>query len=229
MKKKPHAVAFDLDGTLVDTAPDLLAALEFALRSEDFPVPEDRDARNFIGGGARVMIERALLLQRIKAPQETVDRIFTRFLDFYEADIAAHSRVFPGVAEALDRLDAAGVTLVVCTNKIERLADKLLRAVSLRERFAFVAGGDTFTFRKPDPRHLTEAVLRAGGDPERSVMVGDSETDVLTAKTAELPVIAVSFGYTTIAPAALGADRLVHRFADVATEALALLGKSEAA
>lgn len=229
MQKLPPAVAFDLDGTLVDTAPDLLAALEAALRAEGFPVPKDDEARSFIGGGARVMIERALLIQKFKTPKETVDRIFRRFLEHYEADIAGHSRVFPGVVEVLDRLDAAGITLVVCTNKFERLADKLLRALSLRERFAFVAGGDTFPFRKPDPRHLLETIVRAGGDPARAVMVGDSETDVLTAKAAELPVIAVSFGYTTIAPAALGADRLVHRFADVASEALALLGESQAA
>lgn len=216
-------IAFDLDGTLVDTAPDLLRALDAALHAEGLNPPDDDKARNFIGGGARAMIERALAFHRVQPAKEKVDGMFRHFLHYYEQHIADHSRPFPGVTEALDELVRNGATLVVCTNKHERYAAKLLDVLSLADRFAFIAGGDTFTFRKPDPRHLLDAISRAGGDPAHALLVGDSETDVITARAAEIPVIAVSFGYTDIPPAALGADRLIHHYRDLSAAAGELL------
>jgi phosphoglycolate phosphatase len=222
-------IAFDLDGTLVDTAPDLLKALDFALETEGLNPPEDHEARNFIGGGARALIERALAFNRVQFGKEKVDAMFRSFLVHYEDHIADHSRPFPGVEHALTRLASEGALLVVCTNKHEHYAAKLLGELKIADRFAFIAGGDTFTFKKPDPRHLTDAIERAGGDPEHAVMVGDSETDVITARAAEIPVIAVSFGYTNIPPAALGADTLVHKFEDVPAAAMDLLGQRKLA
>lgn len=222
-------VAFDLDGTLVDTAPDLLRALDFALEREGLNPPDDHEARNFIGAGARAMIERALANMRVQFSKEKVDGIFRQFLIHYENHIADHSRPFPGVEQALVRLKDEGVLLVVCTNKMERYAAKLLGELKMADHFAYIAGGDTFSFRKPDPRHLTEAVLKAGGDTNRAVLIGDSETDVVTAKTAEIPVVAVSFGYTDIPPAALGADRLVHKFEDVPAAVMDLLARRRVA
>ncbi len=218
-------VVFDLDGTLVDTAPDLLRALDFALEREGLNPPDDHEARNFIGSGARAMIERALAHTRIQFTQEKVDAMLRQFLLHYEDHIADHSRAFPGVEVALAQLASEGALLAVCTNKMESYAAKLLRALKLADRFAYIAGGDSFEFRKPDPRHLIEAIERAGGNPECAVLVGDSETDVITAKAAEIPVIAVSFGYTDIPPAALGADRLVHKYEDLPVSVMELLAR----
>ncbi len=216
-------VVFDLDGTLVDTAPDLLRALDFALEREGLNPPEDHDARNFIGGGARAMIERALAHAQVKLSKEKVDGLFRQFLIHYEEHIADHSRPFPGLEAALSRLSEEGALLAVCTNKIERYAVKLLRELNLADRFAYIAGSDTFEFKKPDPRHLIGSIEGAGGNPERAVLVGDSETDVITAKAAEIPVIAVSFGYTEIPPAALGADRLIHKYEELTEAAMGLM------
>jgi phosphoglycolate phosphatase len=218
-------IAFDLDGTLVDTAPDLLKALDATLEIEGLNPPEAHEARNFIGAGARVMIERALAFNQVQFGKEKVDGMFSAFLSHYEDHIADHSRPFPGVEQALARLAAEGALMVVCTNKFERYAAKLLDALKLADRFAFIAGGDTFKFRKPDPRHLIDAIERAGGDTDHAVLIGDSETDVVTARAAEIPVVAVSFGYTDIPPAALGADALVHKFEDVPAAALNLLNR----
>ena len=218
-------VAFDLDGTLVDTAPDLLRALDFTLETEGLNPPDDHAARNFIGAGARAMIERALAHSQVHFGKEKVDRMFRQFLSYYENHIADHSRPFPGVEPALAKLADEGVLLAVCTNKMESYAVKLLRELGLADRFAFIAGSDTFPYKKPDPRHLTEAVAKAGGDLDRAVLIGDSETDVITAKAAEIPVVAVSFGYTDIPPAALGADRLVHKFEDIPAAAMELLAR----
>jgi len=218
-------VVFDLDGTLVDTAPDLLRALDFALEREGLNPPEDHDARNFIGGGARAMIERALAHTQVKFTKEKVDGLFRQFLVHYEEHIADHSRPFAGLETALSRLADEGAVLAVCTNKIERYAVKLLRELNLADRFAYIAGGDTFEFKKPDPRHLIGAIEGAGGNPDRAVLVGDSETDVITAKAAEIPVIAVSFGYTEIPPAALGADRLIHKYEELTEAAMDLLAR----
>ena len=218
-------IAFDLDGTLVDTAPDLLRALDFALEKEGLNPPDDHEARNFIGGGARAMIERALAHSRVQFGKEKVDAMLRQFLLYYEEHIADHSRPFPGLQHALARLADEGAILAVCTNKMERYAVKLLDALKLSDRFAFIAGSDTFAFKKPDPRHLVGTIERAGGNAECAILVGDSETDVITAKAAEIPVIAVSFGYTDIPPAALGADRLIHKYEDLPAAVMELLAR----
>jgi phosphoglycolate phosphatase len=222
-------IAFDLDGTLVDTAPDLLRALDFALEKEGLNPPEDHEARNFIGAGARAMIERALAHTQVKFGKEKVDAMFRQFLIHYEAHIADHSRPFPGLEQALTRLADEGAILAVCTNKQEAYAVKLLRELKLADRFAFIAGSDTFPCKKPDPRHLTQTVEQAGGNVECAILVGDSETDVITARAAEIPVIAVSFGYTDIPPAALGADRLIHKYEDLPAAAMDLLSRKSLA
>jgi phosphoglycolate phosphatase len=215
-------IAFDLDGTLVDTAPDLVDTLNLVLEEAGLdPVPYD-EARNLVGGGARALIERGLAFEREKLPAREVDRLLARFLVHYEAHLADRSRAFPGVAATLGTLAAKGARLVVCTNKLERFSMKLLQALGLAERFAVVAGADTFEVRKPDPGHLLGAVARAGGRSSAAVMVGDSETDVLTARRAKVPVVAVSWGYSRTPAGDLGADRVIERMNDLpgAVEAL---------
>lgn len=208
-------IAFDLDGTLVDTAPDLLAALNFVLGEEGLEPIEEAQVRNLVGAGARVMIERGLAFHRVPSIASDVDRMFEDFLRFYEKHIADHSRPFPGCAETLDALAAQGARLIVVTNKIERYAVQLLETLALARYFSVIAGPDTFGVRKPDPGHLLRAVERAGGDAAHTVMVGDSITDVNTARAARVPAIAVSFGYRTEKIEELGADYVVDRLDEI--------------
>lgn len=217
-------VAFDLDGTLVDTAPDLLAALNAVLSKEGLAAIDSEDARGLFGGGARVLIERGLAFHGVRPDTANVERMLARFLDFYEEHLADYSRPFPGAANALAQLAARDAHLVVVTNKFERFAVKLLSLLGLASRFTVIAGPDTFGVRKPDPGHLLGAVARTGGDPMRTIMVGDSMTDIATARAAKVPVIAVSYGYRDVEAAALGADRLVDRLEQVPAAVAELLG-----
>ncbi len=149
--------------------------------------------------------------------------MFADFLDHYAAHIADRSRPFPGAVEALDAMAATGARLIIVTNKLERFAVKLLRELDLADRFALVAGADTFTARKPDPAHLLGAIAKAGGHSGHAVMIGDSEIDVTAARRARVPVVAVTWGYSAVPAHELNADRVVERFAEVPEAASALL------
>jgi phosphoglycolate phosphatase len=216
-------IAFDLDGTLVDTAPDLIGTLNVMLLERGLaPVPL-ASARRLVGGGARVMLEHGFAEAGARFDADELPQLVERFVDLYRARIADESRPFEGVEAALDRLSEAGANLVVCTNKRTELSVLLLRELELHHRFAFIAGPDTVSRRKPDPAHLLEAVALGGGDPARVLMVGDSSADVNAARGAGVPVVAVSFGYTEIAARDLGADAVIDRFEELHAHALALL------
>lgn len=208
-------IAFDLDGTLVDTAPDLLGTLDHVLSAHGI-APVDRDeARPMIGGGARLLIVRALNRTGVEVSPEELDRLNRQFLDHYAAHIADASRPFPGLEQALDRLQARGAILAVCTNKLEFLARLLLDGLGMTSRFAAITGADTFGIAKPDPLPLLSTIAACGGQAGRAVMIGDSATDIATAQAAGVPSVAVSFGYTETPAAQLGADRLIHHFSDL--------------
>jgi len=219
-------VVFDLDGTLVDTAPDLIGALNIVLGEAGLEPVAVSDARAVIGRGARVMIERGFALRGSRLRDSDIDRLQARFLAYYDLHIADLSRPFPGAQTALDALAAAGMLLVICTNKPERYSVKLLAALGLRDHFTVVAGADTFAVKKPDPGHLLGAVERAGGDAGAAVMIGDSAIDMATARAAKVPVVAVSYGYTDVPAAALGADRVIDRLTDAPAAVAALLDAS---
>lgn len=189
-------VVFDLDGTLVDTAPDLLDSLNHTLVAGGMAKVDDTAFRRFVGQGGKIMIERAYLAQQRQLTAAEHERLHDVFLEHYTLNIPGRSQPYPGVVAAMDRLAAAGYTLAVCTNKYESLARNLIQGLGLSERFAAITGPETFGIRKPDPRHLTETIAMAGGDVTRAVMVGDSVTDIDTAKAAGIPVVAVDFGYT---------------------------------
>ena len=216
-------IVFDLDGTLIDTAPDLINTLNVVLGRHDLePVPFE-ESRAMIGAGVRPLLLRGLASRGIRLPPEQVDKLFAEFLDIYAAHIADHSRAFPGLERALDALIAEGCRLAVCTNKLEWLSVKLLKQLKLASRFATICGQDTFTMRKPDPEMLRLTIARAGGDTGHAVMVGDSMTDVATARAAGVPVIAVDFGYTETPPKELGADRLISHFAELPAAVMELV------
>jgi phosphoglycolate phosphatase len=218
-------IIFDLDGTLVDTAPDLIATLNVILSREGLPaVPED-EARTLIGHGARRMLERGLALGGSAlggsalagqaggdAERLHLDRLYHEFIEYYSVHLSDHSRPFPGVEAALDVLARRGCTFAVCTNKLERLSVRLLTSLGLANRFVTICGQDTFGVQKPDPEALLGALRRAGGTLDRAVMVGDSLTDIATAKAAQMPVVAVDFGYTDVPVRDLGPDRIISHY-----------------
>ena len=193
--KRP-IIVFDLDGTLIDTAPDLLDSLNHSLAAGEIPAVDAAGFKRFVGHGGRVMIERAFAARQKTLEAEEHERLLKLFLDHYTDNIPGKSRPYPGVIEAIARFEAAGYAIAVCTNKYEANSLALIEALGLTRHFTAITGQDTFPFRKPDPRHLTETIARAGGDPHRALMVGDSQTDIDTAKAAGVPVVAVDFGYT---------------------------------
>ena len=218
-------VAFDLDGTLVDTAPDLMGSLNVVLGERGLPALPLASARQLVGRGALALLERGFAEAGEPLGDVEGQALLARFIEVYRGRIADESVAFEGVGGALDRLSAAGALLCVCTNKPTALSNLLLGKLGLAQRFASVVGADSTPFRKPDGRHLTDAVRAAGGDPARCVMVGDSEADVAAARSAGAPVIVVPFGYTQTPPAELGGDLLVERFSDLFDAVVALAPK----
>jgi len=218
-------VVFDLDGTLVDTAPDLINALNFVLDREGLPPIPLASARNMIGAGARKLIERGLEVEGRTVTVGELDRMTRDFIDYYAEHIADESRPFDGLEAALDDLEIRGYRFAVCTNKLEWLSKLLLERLGMSRRFAAICGADTFGVAKPDPAILRQTIARAGGDAPASIMVGDSGTDIGTARRAGIPVVAVSFGYSDIPLADLKPDRLIGHMKEL-PEAIENLVKS---
>ena len=189
-------IVFDLDGTLIDTAPDLLDSLNHSLAVGELPPVDATGFKRFVGHGGRVMIERAYAARQKTLSTDDHDRLLGLFMEHYTQNIPGKSRPYPGVLEAIARFEAAGYLIAVCTNKYEANSLQLIEALGLTRHFTAICGQDTFPFRKPDPRHLFETIALAGGDRNRALMVGDSQTDIDTAKAAGIPVVAVDFGYT---------------------------------
>jgi phosphoglycolate phosphatase len=211
----PRTVVFDLDGTLVDTAPDLISALNYVLDREGLPPVPLHSARTMIGAGARKLIERGLELEGRVAGVDDITRLTSDFIDYYAAHIADASRPFDGLEDALDDLQAQGFRFAVCTNKLEWLSKLLLDQLDLSARFSAICGADTFGVSKPDPAILRETVARAGGHLASAIMVGDSGPDVGVARRAGIPVIGVEFGYTEVPIAELKPDRLIGHMRDL--------------
>ncbi len=226
MTQRPPILIFDLDGTLADTAGDLIATLNVLLAREGLPTVARSAARSLVGAGARALIERGFALNGAPLAPERLDPLVADFLAHYEARIAEESALFPGARAALERFSGAGFRLAVCTNKPERLARLLLEKLEIDDRFAAICGRGTFPMHKPDPRTLTLTIEAAAGDPRRAVMVGDSKTDIDTARAAGAPVVAVDFGYTETPVAALAPDRVISHFDDLWGAARAILGAS---
>ncbi len=216
-------IVFDLDGTLVDTAPDLLRALNETLDLEGLPHPPLPQVKKLVGQGARALIERGAALAGARFSGDRIDQLTAAFIEFYRADIAGQSKPYPGVADALTQLAEAGAKLAVCTNKRTDLSVQLLEALDLAPRFSAIVGADAVQDRKPHPDHYRAAVARAGGALRRSLMVGDSAADVASARGAGAPVIVVRFGYADDAPERLGADALIARYDELPRTARSLL------
>ena len=210
-----RTVVFDLDGTLVDTAPDLINALNYILVREGMPPVPLHSARTMIGAGVRRLLERGLELDGRTVELDDINRLTVDFIDYYAAHIADASRPFEGLEGALDDLAARGYRFAVCTNKLEWLSKRLLDRLGLSARFSAICGADTFGISKPDPAILRQTVARAGGELSSTVMVGDAGPDIGVARRAGVPVIGVTFGYTEVPIADLKPDLLIDHMKEL--------------
>ncbi len=207
----------------MNTAPDLMGALNILLADEGLPTLPVEAASSLVGKGAKIMIERGFAAAGEPLDPEHATRLFDRYIGLYLARIAQESAPFDGVLQALDDLEAQGATLAVCTNKRTDLTLALLDALNLTKRFAAIVGADRAPTPKPDASHLLMTIAQAGGDPKRALMVGDSINDVLAARNAGVPVVLVSFGYTDIPAKELDHDILIDRFDELNEAALTLI------
>jgi phosphoglycolate phosphatase len=210
----PRTVIFDLDGTLVDTGPDLTAALNHALGVLGRRAVDEESVKEMVGFGARKLLERGLEATGVLTP-ELIEAGVQPFLDFYAANICVGSRPYAGIEAAMDELAADGVRLAICTNKPQRLSEMLMEALGWTGRFAAILGADRVPQRKPDPAHVLSTIDAAGGDVRSCVFVGDSIVDVTAAKAAHVPVVAVSFGFPDRPAETLGADAVIDSYAEL--------------
>jgi phosphoglycolate phosphatase len=206
---------FDLDGTLIDTAPDLVATLNLLLAREGLATLPLAEVREMIGQGARALIERGFAAAGAPLDEARLSALFADFIAHYLAHIADESRPFPGALAALDVLDGLGARLAICTNKRTDLSVALLNALGLSRRFAAIVGADAAPAPKPAAAHLVATVERAGGRISQAVMVGDSASDAGAARSAGVPLVLVSFGYTDIPARELDPDVLIDSFDDL--------------
>lgn len=214
-----RSAIFDLDGTLADTAADLLAAANRALEPAGLPPLDYSRDKSFAGRGGRSMIRRSIELSgrdpNDASEIERTDNLYPRLLAAYENSLADQTTLYPGVVECLDQLEKDGWLLGVCTNKPERMALSVLDALGIRERFGAILGADTLPVRKPNPEHLRETARRVGGDPALAIMIGDTSTDINTARAAGVPVMLTSFGFAAEPLASLNPDAVVHHFNEI--------------
>jgi phosphoglycolate phosphatase len=208
------AVIFDLDGTLVDTAPDLWRATNHVLTDAGRSEVSLDQVRAFVGHGARKLIARGFEATGAPLRPQDIEPLYQKFVAYYGANIASESAPFPGCVALLDRLRTERILLGICTNKLEGLSVKLIDALGLTSYFAAIVGPDTIGIAKPDPAPYREALRRMNAVSARSLLVGDSETDVLTARAAGVPVIGVTFGYTAEPIESFGPDALVRSFSE---------------
>jgi phosphoglycolate phosphatase len=209
-----QAVIFDLDGTLVDTAPDLTLATNHVLVSAGLAPTSDQSVRTMVGRGARMLITRGFAAQGVTLEAARLEQHYVKFVEFYSKNICTHSRPFPGAVALLERCAQAGLKLGICTNKLEGLSVQLIEALGLSHRFGAIVGADSIGIAKPDPAPYRETLRRLGVEGA-SIMVGDSETDILTARAAGVPVIGVSFGYTPRPVVEYGPDHIVDHFNEI--------------
>lgn len=208
----PPIVIFDLDGTLAETAPNIMATLNVILQQEGLAALPIERARELVGAGARALIERGFKASGRPLDEPRLEELFEEFLLIYAQDVASTSHLYEGVIGAMDALSGAGYALAVCTNKPILHTRLILDHFGIAGRFAAVAGRDSFPFHKPDPRHLTMTIEAAKADPARAVMIGDSRTDIATARAAGIPCICVPFGYTDVPIETLEPDLVIQHF-----------------
>ena len=215
--KQQFTILFDLDGTLVDTAPDLMRAHNHVMTKFGYPTKSTDEIRNLVGKGAGALIGRSIWGQAKKEfhsvnDLKIKDQMSKEFVDYYGKNIISESTLINGVKEFLKWCKDQNISMAVCTNKQEHLSNDLLKKIGIYDFFEYVAGSDTFDYCKPDPRHLTSVVEILDGDVKKTIMIGDSETDANAAKAAEIPVILLENGYTEKNTAEIYHNHLIKDF-----------------
>jgi phosphoglycolate phosphatase len=205
-------VIYDLDGTLIDSARDMCVAVSRVLADHGLPPITDQDARIFMGQGSKVTVGKAFAKNGRTLDDAALSAATREFVRYYEADPVSHTTAFDGVTDVVGRFDRLGLRQGVCTNKFERPARIILEHLKLMPPISDVAGADTFPVHKPDPKHILMLLERMGGNPERTVMIGDSIHDAEAAHSAGIPAVLVSWGYTARPARELGADAVIDRF-----------------
>lgn len=208
-------LVLDLDGTLADTNRDLIPVLNRATKAYGLDPIGLAEVGHIVGHGAKAMIVKAFAYHNQELPDDMLEELFANFLVDYEENICVDTVLFDGVLDALSEFEQDGWKLAVCTNKMEHLAVKLLKSLEIFDRFAAVTGGDTFIMRKPDPAHIIKTIEMAGGRADAAVMVGDSITDINGAKAGNIPVVAVTFGYTDTPVEELSPDRVISHYREL--------------
>jgi phosphoglycolate phosphatase len=214
----------DLDGTLIDSLPDVCVALNFALHSEGYAALAPGTVRRLVGGGARPLVAEALA--EVGGDPAVTDLLTERFKSHYRANPVTHTVIYPGVIETLETLVATNAKLGICTNKPEATTHPVMQALDLNRFFPVLICGDSLPYKKPDRRHVLDVIHKLGGSVQSAIFVGDSETDILAARNAGIPVIAVSYGYTQTPVSELEADHVIDHFSNL-TDAITLLQKSQ--
>ncbi|VAX06378.1 Phosphoglycolate phosphatase [hydrothermal vent metagenome] len=214
MTIKPSGVIFDLDGTLVDSARDLSAALNHVLRQASRPEIALSEVRHMVGDGARALIIKGFSETGHLPESGEIDAIQDEFLSYYSDHITDQTLIFPGARHVIETLTEMKIPLGLCTNKAIKLTEKIMAEFNLADYFSAITGGDSFDYRKPDPRHLTSTLEIMKVEPERAIMVGDSRNDIIAAQRAGIPVIGVSFGYSKTPIAKLNPDIIIDHYDD---------------
>jgi phosphoglycolate phosphatase len=217
-------IVYDLDGTLADTAEDLMATLNWLLAREGFAPLKVDSAGSLVGAGARALIKRGFAASGRSLDPQEMEVLFVDYLCYYKLHIVDRTRLYSGVDGALTSFARAGWRQAICTNKVESLAKLLVTKLGIADRFAFICGQDTFGAGKPDAKPLLGTIAAVGGAKERAIMVGDSGTDIKTARAAGVPVIAVDFGYADVPVDKLGPDRVISHFDQLMEACDTLLG-----
>ena len=210
-------ILFDLDGTLVDTAPDLVLAHNYVMKKFGYPTKSADEIKALVGMGANTMMSKTLWnsakeeLKKVKE-KKIKDKMVKEFIDFYGNNILIESKLIKGAKDFLAWCKKNNISMGVCTNKQEYLATDLLKKIKINQYFEYVAGSDTFEYCKPDPRHLTSVVEIMGGDLKKTIMIGDSETDSKSAENASLPFVLLEDGYTNVKTSQMKYDHLIKDF-----------------
>ena len=218
------ALLFDLDGTIIDSAPDVCASVNRVLESMDRPLISIADTKSLVGFGARTLVEKALEMTGPPGSQDDIDFLLSGFLDSYRQNPCEHTVLFPGARQALERFTKAGIALGLCTNKPEATCFPVLDALDLRRYFATVICGDPREYHKPDPRHVFHTLDEMSADRNDAAFIGDSEADIQAARNAHLPSVLVTFGYCHVPFSSLGANALIDHF-DQLDETLCMIAR----
>ncbi len=194
--KKPSAIIFDLDGTLVDSAPDLSATLNHLLRKNNRPEIPPEKIRQMVGKAAKALIQKGFSQSGTMPSEMELTKLFNEFIDYYYHNIAVETKIFPSLIQVLEELKSCNIPLGICTNKTLKLSEKLLKELKLFDYFSAITGSDSFKYMKPDPRHILSTLDIIKADPKKAIMVGDSSNDIIAAQRAGIASIGVTFGYT---------------------------------